>query len=53
MKTSPWYSNDRPKSKQDRFWDDYIRMMYWSQDHAISMLQNETTLESISKWWRT
>ena len=28
MRTSEWYSGDRPKSRQDEYRDNYIRMMY-------------------------
>ena len=53
IRTLGWYSNDVPESRQDRFWDDYIRIMYWTQDHGISIHQNENASESTSKWWRT
>ena len=53
MRTSKWYSDDSLGSRQDRVWDDYIKMMYWSQDHAVSTYQNETASQSTLEWWRT
>ena len=33
IRTSKWYSDNISEASQDKFWYDYIRMMYWSQDH--------------------
>ena len=46
MGTSEWYFDDRPESRQYRFRDGYIKMMYWSRNHVVSMHQNGEDLKS-------
>jgi len=51
IRTSKWYSDNISEASQDKFWYDYIRMMYWSQDHVVSMHQKETASELSTLEW--